>query len=161
RVLQTGEVIQYEEEAPVRGEVCTVLTVKFPLRDADGQPYAVCAIATDITALKQAAEALRQGEQQLRTISDNLPLGAVYQVWTDPQGARRFLYVSAGIEKLFGVTPAEAMADAAAVYGLVYEEDRPSLAIAEQAALEGMAPFNREFRSWTRSGKLIWVHARS
>ncbi len=161
RVLETGEVLRYEESAPLGGELRTSLTVKFPLRDSTGQPYAVCGIATDITEMKRASEALRQSEERLRAISDNLPHGAVYQVLGDSDGGRRFLYVSAGVEKLFGVTPAEALADATALYGLVHEEDRARVATAEGVALRDNAPFDCEFRSRTRSGGLVWVHARS
>jgi len=161
RVLRTGEVIRYEEAALLHGQAVTALTVKFPLRDAGGRPYAVCGIATDITELKRASMAVKESEERLRALSDNLPLGAVYQVLGDREGRRRFTYISAGVERLFGVTPAEAMADAAALYGLVHEEDRDRVSAAEQVALRDGTPFDCEFRSRTRSGGLVWVHARS
>ncbi len=161
RVLQTGDVIRYEEEAILHGQVVTAFTVKFPLRDAGGRPYAVCGIATDITELKRASRAVQESEGRLRALSDNLPLGAVYQVLGDRDGRRQFTYISAGVERLFGVTPAEALADAGSLYGLVHEEDRPRVAAAEEVALRDNAPFDCEFRSRTRSGGIVWVHARS
>jgi PAS domain S-box-containing protein len=115
----------------------------------------------DITAVKKAHAALREGEERLRTLSNNLPHGAIYQVVGDSQGSRRFLYISAGVERLFGVTPEEAMADATALYGLIHEEDRRRLAAAEEAALRDLALFDCEFRSWTRGGDLRWLHCRS
>jgi hypothetical protein len=69
---------------------------------------------------ERAEAALRESEGRLLTLSDNLPHGAVYQVQGDEHGRRRFLYISAGVEWILGVTPAEAMADAAALYGLVH-----------------------------------------
>jgi PAS domain S-box-containing protein len=160
-VLESGETLRYEEVAPLNGELRTSLTVKFPLRDADGRPIAVCGIATDITELKRAADALRESEQRLRAISDNLPLGAVYQVAGDAQGHRQFLYISAGVERLLGITRAEALADASALYSLVHEDDRDRVQADEAIALHDLAPFDCEFRSWTRTGGLIWVHVRS
>jgi PAS domain S-box-containing protein len=110
---------------------------------------------------ERAELALRESEGRLRNLSNNLPLGAVYQGIGEPDGRRRMLYVSAGVEHLLGVTPAEVLADATTVYGLVHEEDRPRLAAAEAAALRSLTPFDCQLRSWTRSGSLIWVHARS
>jgi hypothetical protein len=60
------------------------------------------------------------------------------------------------------VTPAGILADANALYGLIHEEDRPRLAAAEEAVARDLTlAFDCEFRSRTRSGNLIWVHARS
>jgi PAS domain S-box-containing protein len=111
--------------------------------------------------VKRAGKALQDSEERLRTLSDNLPYGAVYQILGSPEGHRRFLYISAGVEQLFGVTPAEIMADATALYGLVHEHDRGRLEALEEVAVRNLTPFDCEFRSWTRSGELLWVHARS
>jgi PAS domain S-box-containing protein len=161
RVLETGEVCRYEEQAPIGGQMRTFLTVKFPLRDASGEPSGVCGIATDITELKRAGEALRESETRLRTLSNNLPNGAIYQIVGDSKGWRRFLYISAGIERLFGVTPAEAMADASALYDLILEEDRPRLAAAEEITLRDLTLFDCEFRARCRTGDVRWFHCRS
>ncbi|HYH66203.1 MAG TPA: PAS domain-containing protein [Urbifossiella sp.] len=131
------------------------------LRDEAGALTGHLGTVTDITAERTAADAVRESELRLRTLSDNLPDGAVYQTTGDAGGGRRFVYISAGVERLFGVTPAEVMADAAALYGLVHADDRPRLAAAEEAALRGMGPFDCEFRSHTRGGGVRWVHCRS
>ncbi len=56
KVIENGFPIQFEESVPSdRGEHCYVV-VKFLLRDSGGKPYALCGIATDITALKRAEE---------------------------------------------------------------------------------------------------------
>ena len=64
RVLDTGAALRYEESAPLRGEARVALTVKFPLGDTAGKVYAVCGIATDITDLKRAEEALKQADRR-------------------------------------------------------------------------------------------------
>ncbi|MCH8311012.1 MAG: PAS domain-containing protein [Chloroflexi bacterium] len=49
-VLQAGGPLEFEETMPSKdGSLHTYLAVKFPLWDAHGKVYAVCAIATDIT----------------------------------------------------------------------------------------------------------------
>src|SRR5262249_28091423 len=48
-ILATGTTRVYEESFEFAGSQRTFFTTKFPLRDADGRPEAVCGIATDIT----------------------------------------------------------------------------------------------------------------
>lgn len=65
RVFNTGSVIQVEEEVPVRGELRTFISSKFPLRAQEGSISAVCGISTDITDRKRAERALQQANEQL------------------------------------------------------------------------------------------------
>jgi PAS domain S-box-containing protein len=66
QVLEGGRSLQIEEVALYQGKPRTLLVTKFPLFNADGQPYAVCGIAMDIHDRKQAASALKASEQLLR-----------------------------------------------------------------------------------------------
>jgi PAS domain S-box-containing protein len=56
RVIEAGEPIQFEEVVPSLEGQRAYVSAKFLLRDRTGKPYAVCGIATDITALKRAEE---------------------------------------------------------------------------------------------------------
>ncbi len=58
-VIDSGSAQKFEEEVEAQGVLLTFLSTKFPLRDDDGEIYAVCGIATDIT------EATRRHEQLL------------------------------------------------------------------------------------------------
>jgi PAS domain S-box-containing protein len=157
-----GERVEFEVEIPYGGLGPQLMRCAYdPEIDPEGRVRGIVAAYVNVTEARQAGEALRESERRLRTLSDNLPLGAVYQLLGEPGGRRRFLYVSGGVERLFGITPAEALADANALYGLVHEDDRDRVRAAEDAAYRSLAPFDCEVRSWTRSGGLIWVHARS
>jgi len=58
-VANSGQSLEVEEEAIMAdGERRTLLSLKFPLVDADGRPSGVCSVSTDITARKLAADAL-------------------------------------------------------------------------------------------------------
>ncbi len=58
QVLQQRTAIEFEVTAEVARQRRTFLSFKFPLYRADGEPYAVCGIATDITERKRTQDAL-------------------------------------------------------------------------------------------------------
>jgi two-component system, cell cycle sensor histidine kinase and response regulator CckA len=65
-VIATGEVRENMATMPgLDGDEITFLSVKFPLRDAEGQIYAVCTIATDITERRRSAEERAELEARL------------------------------------------------------------------------------------------------
>jgi len=51
-VFETKNLLQIEETLPLADGMHTYITVKFPLCDVTGTPYAVCGISTDITEKK-------------------------------------------------------------------------------------------------------------
>jgi PAS domain S-box-containing protein len=56
QVIEAGVPNQFEETVPSEEGEHLYVAAKFLLRDQAGKPYAVCGIATDITALKRAEE---------------------------------------------------------------------------------------------------------
>jgi PAS domain S-box-containing protein len=69
QIIQFGEPIVYEEEMPRQGEVRSLLSAKYPWRDAAGNVLGVVGISRDITTLKATEaerEQLLQREQSAR-----------------------------------------------------------------------------------------------
>src|SRR5262249_59566017 len=89
-VLAAGQSLASEEWFLQDGKKRSFLTVKFPLLNPDGQAYGVCAIATDITPLREAEE-LRREEARVTealhrvgsTLSAELDLQPLVQAVTD------------------------------------------------------------------------------
>jgi PAS domain S-box-containing protein len=72
KVLETRSALEFEEIAPHDDEVRTYLSVKFPLCDAGGVPYAVCGISTDITERKRAEMKLVDANVELLEMNNEL-----------------------------------------------------------------------------------------
>jgi two-component system sensor kinase FixL len=74
QVLSSGQPQELEEEAVQDDGVHTYISIKVPLLNRSGIPYAVCGISTDITERKRAEERLRvkKGllEEKVREMDD-------------------------------------------------------------------------------------------
>ena len=110
-----------------------------------------------ITERKRSEIKLRESEERIRILGDNLPSGMMYQIDTGADGVqRRFTYVSAGVEKLHEVTAEAVLQDARLIYGQVAEADRALVAAREADALACMKPFMAELRMELPSGAIRW-----
>lgn len=66
KVLKTKTPMQFEETAPQRDGEHTYISLKFPLLNKQGNPYAICGISTDITDLKQKEKEGSKREKLLK-----------------------------------------------------------------------------------------------
>jgi PAS domain S-box-containing protein len=101
-------------------------------------------------------ETLREREEFLRTIGDNLPDGMLYQLVRTPDGGRRFNHVSGAVRRLHGCSPEEALADAGRVYATVHPDDRERVVAEEEAANAAFTVFRTEVRRIAPDGEVRW-----
>jgi len=69
RVLESGQALEFEEQALMEDGLHSYQSIKVALRDSDGKVYALCGISTDISARKRAEESLRQTHRALQLLS--------------------------------------------------------------------------------------------
>ncbi len=163
RRAQAGETVTEDRELFVRadGTEQWLRWELHPWRRPDGSVRGLVAYVEDITDHVIDQERVRQSEARLRAVGDNLPDSVVYQYTRDRHGQARFLYISAGLEKLTGVAVEEALADANALYAQVLPEYLPKLIEAEHAARRNLTDFVMEAPIRRRDGEVRWMRLRS
>ncbi|MGH7180835.1 MAG: PAS domain S-box protein, partial [Nitrospiraceae bacterium] len=65
-VIEQNRTVEYEEVAPHTDGPHAYISIKFPLCDQAGKPYATCGISTDITERKRIEHAFHTHKEQLR-----------------------------------------------------------------------------------------------
>jgi diguanylate cyclase (GGDEF)-like protein/PAS domain S-box-containing protein len=115
RVIESKQVIRFEEHAiNVHGEIEYHISVKIPLFDLNGEVYAVCNIATDITDMKVAEDALKASHQQLRLIATIFETSREGFVITDANFI--IVDINTAITRLFGYEKKELIGKSPSIF---------------------------------------------
>jgi len=121
----------------------------------------VCeATVEEITHGVEARAALRRSEEQLRTITAQIP-GLVYRLHVSPEGRRRFDFVSSGVRDIFGIEPAAVLADGDLLRSYTHPDDLPLLSSVTSVARQSGAPVVLELRTLPPDGGIRWVQLTS
>jgi len=130
-VLRRNSSVEYEEFAPHADGLRTYLSVKFPLRDEAGTPYATCGISTDITERKLIESALRVHEEQLRLALTATEVGG----WDWDCQTGRFCW-SRQVDRFLGISDGSRPHSQEEWLALVHPDDRQTTARAMRHAME-------------------------
>ncbi len=142
-----------------QGEVRDV-SVKTGFFKLDGRRVRL-EILRDVTERKKDETALGEREAMLRGLGDNLPEGAIFKIEVQPDGTRRFVYVSRGVERLFGLDAAAVLRDAGSVFARFDPGDLEALRRAEAEAQADLVVFNVQARFRGPDGAARWGQLRA
>jgi PAS domain S-box-containing protein len=135
-VLERNGTVEYEEIAPHVDGPHTYISIKFPLRDQAGIPYALCGISTDISERKQTENALRSHERQLRLALTSKQIGVWnWDIETD------CMFWSPQVDDFLGMPPVPGHKTHRGLLALVHPDDRELMA---HAAKQVMDPFQTD-----------------
>jgi PAS domain S-box-containing protein len=127
---------------------------------ADDLAYGIRALRTR-AAHQEAETALRESEERLRALGDNLPDSYVYQYTLEADGTPRFLYVSAGMERLHGVKAQDVLREAGVLQRQIAPQQRAALTAAEGDSGSTLVDFESELRMPRLDGPSRWLQVRS
>ncbi len=150
-----SEVLRYSD-----GQRLWVRENAHAVRDAGGAVLFYEGTIEDITPEVRAREALQRKGAELQQIVDLVP-GMVYRVLLLPDGGRRATFVSSGVRELFGLEPADLMADSLLMHRLRHEDDRARVEAATAAANRAGLPLQLEHRVRLPDGRVKWVYVLS
>lgn len=101
---------------------------------------------------------LRESEEHLRRLSENLADGMVYQIDTGVAGEmRQFTYISSTVERFHGVTVSAALENAAHVYNTIVADDLERVASIEEKAVLEAQTFRAEAQMKRPDGTIRWA----
>ena len=130
-VLERNSTVEYEETAPHVDGPHTYISIKFPLRDQAGIPYALCGISTDISERKQAENLLRSHEQQLRLALSSTQIGLWnWDLQTD------CMFWSPQVDEFLGMPSVPGHKTHRGLLAFVHPDDRDDMAQASRQVLE-------------------------
>ena len=115
---------------------------------------------TDVTDYVQAEAALRASEENIRQITAQVP-GMVFRVRLTHSGARKYSFVSEGVRGLYGVEPAEVMANGNVLQTLRHPDDAQAINEELQRAAASLLPMTMQFRLKLRDGTVKWAQMTS
>ena len=158
-----GETLRAQRDAFVRadGSVRWQRWEIQPWRRSNGEVGGVIVFTEDVTAYENEREKTRQSEAALRALGDNLPDATIFSYTRDADGTARFPYISAGLEKLTGVSVEAALADANLLFSQLLPEYGLQMFAIETASRRDLTDFALDAPIRRADGELRWIRLRA
>jgi PAS domain S-box-containing protein len=153
-VIAANTPLQFEERVLAADGLHDFISVKFPLRDDSGRPYAICGIATDITERKRVETSLRESESRLRQYMDAMPQ-IIYTCHADGMSD----YVNLRWQEYTGVLWERSLA--AGWVESLHPDDRERAWRQWVEAVKAGQPFEVEYRVRRKDGQYRWYLSRT
>ncbi len=139
------------------------------LRSPDGTLLKVIGGVIDITEQVEAErteqrkteQSLRETEERLRLLGDNLPDSAVYQYVDEPGVPERYTYFSAGIERLNDITVESVLRDKSALHNQILPEHMARFVETKSRSKRSLSDFDIEVPMRRADGEIRGIHFHS
>lgn len=156
-VYRTGELLKWFPMPEIRKDGTRILAEDsvFPLRNEQGQVIGFRGISRDITERRRIEEALRQSEENYRTLFDNSVIGTIV---LDAE-TMKVVMANQAAAKIFRFDAAEEGIGQNPVDLIVAEDRERAIDVITKELLEQDLRMTHEFRATTKDGREIWISA--
>jgi len=156
QVLDDGDTVRAEEvnTVPLTGKTVIYQSTKLPLRNDQGQIYALCGISTDVTVRRQAEIALAERELHLRTLIEAVPDNIQFK-----DGEGRWLVANSMCLRTMGLEGKDWRGLTDAEIGDRYPSLKSALAacrISDDTARDTGSPYRSEEQIADRNGNMAF-----
>lgn len=126
-------------------------------RNEQGEVVAIDGLLNDITTRVEAEQSLREKEEQLRIMGDNLPDGYVYRYKIEQDGRTELQYISAGVEKLHGLKPIQMLNDPSLLFSQMAADSLKEYLVAEAECMRELKDYKGTALFNLPDGSQRWV----
>lgn len=109
---------------------------------------------------EQELEQQNESLAMLKQLADLVP-GGLYQFRLYPDGRMNYPYSSKGIERMFGVTQAQAREDAAALFAMINPDDLPAVKASIDESASQLCTWSIQFRMRGKDHSWRWIEGNS
>ncbi|MBX3014724.1 MAG: PAS domain S-box protein [Caldilineaceae bacterium] len=149
-VMNAGQAIMTEDQLTAAGVTRTYFSTKAPYRDEQGNIIGVIGVSRDVTARKQAEDALQASEKRLHLALLAAQLGA--WEWEREQGV---IFCSPQCYAIFGVERFDDALDS--FVRLIHPDDFERVLAALGDAMTKKQVYTVEFRIVLTNGEIRWI----
>ncbi len=153
QVTHSMSTMEFEENIAQKDGIHTYISIKFPLLNSSGKPYAVCGFLTDITGRKKTELALKDSEERLERAQQITHMGS----W-DWDVVNDTLWWSDEIYRIFGLERGQFGATYEAFIKSVHPADRELVEHSVQQAFYDRKPYSIDHRIVLPGGEEKIVH---
>ena len=114
------------------------------------------AINLDITDRKLAEIEIAEKSKQLQSITDQIP-GVVVRYQLLPDGTDKVLFMSDGVEVVYGISKKEALESTAKIWEKYHEEDVEALRDSIQKSASNLEPWEHIYRYYNTKGEIGYL----
>jgi PAS domain S-box-containing protein len=111
--------------------------------------------------VKERTAQLQESEQRLRTISDNLPGGAIYHGFTNKNGVDQLVYASASIVEISGFAYEQLIENIGQFFAKVHPLDIEKLIESRKRGQRRLELLDLEMRYVRHDNDILWIHLRT